>query len=193
MNKLVFFIVVLTLTLAAAMSTLGQAPTAITSKVVVINTAAFFDEKAGITKIIAAAKLVDGDLASKRDEIKKIAGWLDAAEKQLATMRDNVAKGIPIDERAAQVKVDEAERLRREGKYKEDEYNAYGQKRQNDVVGPVFSETMRVLRDFVKTKGYGIVLDAAKDQNGVLLFATEQFDITKEFIAFYNSRPANSP
>lgn len=178
--------------LAAAISSLAQAPTAIASKVVIVNTAAFFDEKAGITKIIAAAKLVDADLASKRDEIKKIGGWLDTAEKELATMRDNVAKGVPIDERAAQAKVDEAERLRREGKYKEDEYNAYGQKRQNEVVGPAYSETIRILRDFVKTKGYGIVLDAAKDQNGILIFATEQFDITKEFIAFCNSRPATS-
>ena len=110
-------------------------------------------------------------------------------EKEVATYRENVGKGIPIDEKAAQAKVAELDRLKLEGKYKEDEFNTYAQRRQAQVVGPEFSAALKSLGDYIKSKGYGIVLDASKDQNGFLIFATEQYDITKDFITFFNTRP----
>lgn len=159
------------------------------SKIVIIDTAAFFNEKSGITKIVAAAKTLSTDLAGRRSEVQALVARIDVLNKEIEVFRSNAAKGIPIDEKTFQTKVDEVERLKREGKYKEDEFNAHAQKRQTEIVGPVYSEVLRTLGEYVKTKDYGIIFDASKDQSGLLIFASEKYDITREFIAYYNARP----
>ena len=162
---------------------------AVTSKIVIVDTAAFFNEKSGITRILTAANSLSNELAPKRTELQQVIARVQQVEKEVAIFRENVAKGIPIDEKAAQAKVEELERLKREGKYKEDEFNTLAQKRQTQVVGPEYSAALKALGDYVKLKGFGLVFDASKDQNGMLLFATEQYDITKEFVTYYNTRP----
>ena len=164
-------------------------PSGATSKIVVVDTAAFFNEKSGITRILAAAKSLSTELTPRRTELQQMIARVQVVEKEVATFRENVAKGIPVDERAAQAKVADLERLKLEGKYKEEDYNAFAQKRQGQVVGPEYSAALKALGDYVKSKGYGIVFDVSKDQDGFLIFATEQFDITRDFITFYNTRP----
>lgn len=170
----------------AAQSTQGAATV---SKIVIIDTAAFFDEKNGITRILAAAKNLSNDLTGKRNELQQMIARVQQVEKEVSTFRDNVAKGIPIDEKAALARTEELDRLKREGKYKEDEFNSLAQKRQSQIVGPEYSAALKTLGEYVKVKGYGIVFDISKDQNGMLIFAAGQYDITKDFIAFYNTRP----
>lgn len=189
MRSSVFILVISFLFLTAANSSFAQVQPAAASKIVVVNTAAFFDEKVGITRIVAASKSLTADLAPKRNELQQMISRIEILKKEIDVLRADSAKGVPINQNAYQVKVDEFERLQREGKYKEDEYNALAQRRQNEIVGPAYSDALRALGEYVKSKAYGIVFDASKDQNGILIFATEQFDITKDFIAFYNSRP----
>jgi Skp family chaperone for outer membrane proteins len=165
-------------------------PTQTTNKIVIVDTASFFDDKTGITKIIAAKKQLDIEVTPKRNELQQLITRTQSLEKDIQNLQANIEKKIPIDEKAAQAKVDELERLRREGKFKEEEYNKFVQRRQTEIVGPPFAEAMRALETYIKSKGYGIVFDASKDQNGFLIFATEQYEITKDFIAFYNARPA---
>lgn len=159
------------------------------SKVVVIDTAAFFDEKSGITRILTAAKNLNIELSPRRNDLQTMLAKIQQLEKEVVVFRDNVAKGIPIDEKTAQAKNEELERLRLEGKYKGDEFNTLAQKRQTQVVGPEYSSALKALGEYSRSKGYSFVFDLAKDQNGLLIFATEQHDITKDFITFYNTRP----
>lgn len=162
------------------------------NKIVVIDTAAFFNEKTGITKIITASRNLSSELAPKRAAVQQIVAKIDALNKELTTFQSNASKGIPVDEKTVQGKVEELDRLKREGKYQEDEFNAFAQKRQNEIVGPVYSEVLKSLGDYVKSKDYGLLFDASKDQSGMLIFASEKFDITKDFITFYNTRPVTA-
>lgn len=186
-----YFIPILLLIFAAILSANAQTqPTAaVASKIVIVDTVAFFNEKSGITRIVTAAKTLSTELTPKRSQYEQTVAKLQQVEKEVTAFRDNVAKGIPIDERAAQAKVDELERLKREGKYQEDDYNNLAQTRQRQIVGPEYSAALKALDEYVRTKGYGMVFDVSKDQNGILIFATEQYNITKDFIAFYNARP----
>ncbi len=185
MKQFVFFgILLATFSVVPAVS-----QTATPSKIVVVDTAAFFSEKGGITRILTASKNLSTELAPKRSELQQMVSRVQQVEREVTTYRENVAKGIPIDEKAAQAKAAEFERLKLEYKYKEDDYNAFAQKRQSQVVGPEFSATLKALGDYIKSKGYGVVFDASKDQNGFLIFVTEQYDITKDFITFFNTRP----
>lgn len=192
-NKLSSLLIALTILHAASVLASAQPATAPPpSKIVIVNTNAFFDEKTGITKIVSARKQVAAELAPERNKVTAILNRIQVLEKEIATLQENAQKNIPIDQTAAQAKVVELERLKREGKYQGDEFNVLAEKRQNEVVGPQFTAALKALGDYIKSKGYGIVFDISKDQAGFLVFATEQYDITKEFIAFYNSRPATA-
>lgn len=192
MKKL--FLIALFLGMFSSAQVYAQAgqPAGTTSKIVVVDTAAFFDEKSGITRILTAAKTLSTELTPKRTDLQQMVSRVQVVEKEVATFRENVGKGIPVDERTAQAKVAELERMKLEYKYKEDDYNSYAQKRQGQVVGPEYSAALKALGEYVKSKGYGIVFDVSKDQNGFLIFATEQFDITRDFITFYNTRPPSA-
>ncbi|MFT3743822.1 MAG: OmpH family outer membrane protein [Pyrinomonadaceae bacterium] len=170
----------------------AQAQAATSSKIVIIDTSVFFNEKLGITKIVAASKTLTAELAPKRSVVEQFVARIDALNKEMAAFQANASKGIPVDEKAAQSKFDELERLKREGKFQEDEYNVYAQKRQSEIVGPVYSEVLKSLGEYVKSKDYGILFDASKDQTGILIYASDKYDITKEFIAFYNARPVTA-
>lgn len=175
------------LLVGAVSGQVASAPSA--AKVVVVKTEAFFDDKAGITSIITASKKVSADLSQKRNDLQQLIARIGVLEKELTTFRDNVDKGLPVDGKTVQAKVDELERLKREGKFQQDEFNALAQKTQNQIVGPVYADVMRTLGDYIKSKGYDIVFDISKDQGGMLIYATVQYDITKDFILFYNARP----
>ena len=162
------------------------------SKIVVVDTSGFFDEKAGITRILTAVKSLNAELLPRRTELQQMISRVQLVEKEVATFRENVAKGIPVDERAAQAKSAELERMKLSYKYKEDDYNSFAQKRQSQVVGPEFAAALKAFGEYVKSKGYRIVFDVSKDQNGFVIFATDQFDITRDFITFYNTRPPSA-
>lgn len=180
------------LLLLASAAVYGQGATPAGSKIVIVDTAAFFNEKTGISRIVTAAKNLNTELAGRRAEVQQIVARVDAVNKELEALQANAVKGIPVDERTFQTKAQELDRLKREGKYKEDDFNAWAQKRQSETVGPVYSDVLRVLGEYVKSRDYGIIFDAAKDQSGLLIYASEKFDITKDFIAFYNARPATT-
>ncbi|NJM52314.1 MAG: OmpH family outer membrane protein [Blastocatellia bacterium] len=188
------FAVALMLTAIFSVPSIAQTaqPNQVTSKIVIVDTSAFFTDKTGITRIINASKQLDSELGPKRNELQQLVTRTQNLEKEIETLQRNVQNKVPVDQKSAQAKVDELERLRREGKFKQDEYNSLVKNRQEQLLGPPYAETMKSLAEYIKTKGFGIVFDVSKDQNGMLIFATEQYDITRDFIAFYNSRPVTA-
>lgn len=194
MKKIHLFAPILMLTVILSVSSFAQTaqPNQAASKIVIVDTSAFFIDKTGITRIINASKQLDSELGPKRNELQQLVTRTQTLEKEIETLQRNVQNKVPVDQKSAQAKVDELERLRREGKFKQDEYNSLVKNRQEQLLGPPYAETMKGLAEYIKTKGFGIVFDVSKDQNGMLIFATEQYDITKDFIAFYNSRPATA-
>jgi len=196
MKRSIFLALTLVFVSALAQSAIAQGATPANpvqpGRIVILDTSAFFDEKAGIVRIVAATKQVNTELAVKRSEVAAIVNRLKGLEAELAVFRANADKGVPFDANVAQTKAAEFERLQREGKYREEEYNALAKKRQNEIVGAQYAAAMQALGDYIKTKGYGLVFDPSKDQGGFLLFATAQYDITKDFIAFYNAKPVTT-
>src|SRR5262249_11035222 len=58
---------------------------------------------------------------------------------------------------------------------------------------PINQDIVKALNDYAKQKGYALILDGAKlEQAGILLGFDEKYDVTKDFITFYNSRPASA-
>jgi Skp family chaperone for outer membrane proteins len=181
--------------LAAVAQTGGATASPNTGKIAVIVTYAFGDEKQGITKYINAEKALNTEFTPIDNEIKAMNTKLEALATEIENLRKLAASNPKaVDEKTAQAKVDEAERLQRDLKFKADNAKINFEKREQAVMGPIMEDIGKALQEFTKKNGYLMLLDAGKlQQAGILLgVGDEKIDVTKDFITFYNSRPAGT-
>ena len=67
-------------------------------KIGVINTNSFGDEKAGITKFIAAFNALDKEFAPVQMELETLAKRLNDLRKEIETLQNQAASGkVPVD------------------------------------------------------------------------------------------------
>jgi Skp family chaperone for outer membrane proteins len=159
-------------------------------RVAVINSYAFGDEKSGIVKYVNAVKSVNTEFAPLQTEINTMSTRLEALAKEIDTLRGQVGK-VPVDERALQTKIDTASQLQRDIKFKQEDGKARFDRRLQTVLGPVLEDVGKALREYAKQKSYAVIFDIAKDEAGLLIvIGDESVDVTRDFITFYNARPA---
>lgn len=197
MKTIRLFAVAMFLTALFALSAVAQTGAANPNagKIAVVVTYNFGDEKAGITKYINAQKALETEFTPIDNELKQMNTKLEALANDIENLK-KLATSNPkaFDEKAAQAKVDEAEKLQRDLKFKADNAKINYEKRQQVVMGPIMQDIGKALQDFTKQKGYLMLLDAGKlEEAGILLgVGDEKVDVTKEFITFYNARPAGT-
>ncbi len=175
-----------------AVSAFAQAPT--TGKVGLVNTLAF-DDKDGIAKYISAISSIEIEFKPKNDELVTLGNKGQALQKELQNYQDMAAKGtkIPISDADLQKKADELEKIGVDIKRKQEDAKNQYQRRYQIVVGPIYQDIMKAMQDFTKQKGFAVILDGAKlEEAGILIGFDDKYDVTKEFITFYNARPATT-
>lgn len=189
MKTIRLFTISLFLTAVCALASFAQ-----TTKVAVINTSAFGYEKEGVTKYINAVNALNNEFKPLNDELKAMNTKLQTLANDIENLKKLAASNPKaFDEKAAQAKVDEAERLQRDLKFKQEEGSARFEKRKQAVLGPIMQDIMKAVQEFSKQKAYAMVLDVTRlDESGILLGLDEKADITKEFITYYNARPATT-
>lgn len=164
-------------------------------KIVVINILAFDDEKAGITKYVNAMNTLDGEFKPVQTELQTMQTKLQNLANEIDKLR-NANPAVPQANSAAtlQAKIDEAQNLDRDLKRKQEDAKAKFEKRQQQVLGPVMSDIYKAMQDFATKNGYAMILDAAQldSQRLILAFDPAKADVTKEFISYYNTRPAGT-
>lgn len=159
-------------------------------RIVVINSFAFGDEKAGITKYVAAVKQINAEVAPMQKEIETMSSKLSALAKEIESVRSQTISGTPINETTLRTKVDEAEKLQLDIKRKQEDGKVRLEKRQLALLGPVMQEIGKSLQVFAREKGYALILDIAKDEAGILAaIGDEKTVVTAEFITYFNARP----
>lgn len=200
MKTIRLFAVAMFLTAIFALSAFAQtgAANANAGKIAVVVTYAFGgDDKGagGITKYINAQKALDGEFTAIDNELKTMNTKLEALANEIENLK-KLATSNPkaVDPNTAQAKVDEAEKLQRDLKFKSDNAKISYEKRQQAIMGPVMEDIGKALQEFTKKNGYLMLLDAGKLQEAGILIGVgdEKIDVTKEFIAFYNARPAGT-
>lgn len=108
--------------------------------------------------------------------------------------QDIVSKGgkVPIAEADIQKKLESLDKMQREYKFKEEDAKARFERRRQVVLGPILQDIGNAIQEFTKKNGYVLIIDLAKDQTGIILGLDEAADVTKQFIVFYNARPATT-
>ena len=173
-----------------AVSAFGQAA-APAGKIGWIDTGMFADEKQGVTKYNNAIKALDTEMRPKVTELQGIQTRIQNIAAELQKINSNPT--VPVDPKVVAQKQEEGQGLQRSFEFKKKEYDATLEKRSSEVLGPVSADISRAIQDYAKQKGYAVVLDiAALANNGAILALDASANITKDFIAFYNARPATT-
>lgn len=155
-----------------------------TSKMAVIYTDTFLDQKNGIAKFNSVLTKLNGEFQKLKDEINGMQTRAQTLEGEITKLRDAPA-GTPIDQRSLQAKIDQLEQLKKDTQRKaEDAQVAYNRRRQ-ELFTPLQDEIGKALETFAKSRGINVILDGAQIP---LLYAAESIDITRAFIADFNSK-----
>ncbi|MEO6587974.1 MAG: OmpH family outer membrane protein, partial [Pyrinomonadaceae bacterium] len=119
---------------------------------------------------------------------------IQTLQTEIQNLQKQIKDGkVPVDEKSANAKAEEYDKLTREYKFKEDDAKARFTRREQVVMSPVRQDIGKAIQDFATKNGYLLILDAAKlDSAGLILALDQKSDITKEFITFYNTRPASA-
>ena len=180
-----------------SISAFGQVPAATaTGKIGLVNVNAFAEDKAGagITKFKNALSSLDPEFKKLNDELNTKRTRYQTLAASIQQAQQPKPAGVPVGAPAnLAANVEEAQNLEIDIKrLEEDGKRRYGLRYQQ-VVGPVFNDILKALNDYAKQKGYAIILDGAKlEEAGILMGFDDKYDVTKDFIVFYNARPAGT-
>jgi Skp family chaperone for outer membrane proteins len=160
------------------------------ARIGLINTDAFLDDKpgAGIPKLKTAFNSLNAEFKSVNDELTTLTTQYQQKVDEYNKLKNSAVPAGDLDAKASAI-----QDLETSIKRKQEDAKSRYDKRQDVVVGPVYQDIGKALNDYAKTKGFAMILDGVKlEQAGVLLGFDDKYDITKDFITFYNARPATA-
>lgn len=161
-------------------------------KIGLIDSGMFANEKEGITRYVNAMKQLGTEMKPSETELITMQNKLQTLADQIAALQKTPST-VPTAAKDIQSKQDEGQRIQREFDFKKKEYDARVEKRGNELLGPIQADIGKAIQDYATQKGFTIVLDIDKlAQSGSLLAMDSKAEITKEFILFFNSKPATA-
>ena len=185
-----FFVIIASLIFSAALPVKSSAQSVAPGrKIAVVDTRVFLDNKNGIKKYVDAINAVNIEFKPAAAELDAMALKVKNLQKELETMQEQAQKGVQVNQATFTAKLDEYTKLSREYRFKVQDNDAKYNSRQVALVFPVQRDISIALQEFTKKNGFVLLLDISKDRAG-LFVSWNPVDVTKEFIAFYNARPA---
>ena len=152
-------------------------------KVAVIFSAAFQDQKQGIAKFGVLLTKLNGEFQKTQDE-------LNATAKTIQTLQDEITKlqgsAAPVDPKTVQAKIDQLDQMKKDYQRRGEDGQAAYQRRRQEIFGPLQEDVGKALDAYAKSRGITLVIDGSQVEG--VLYAAETIDITRAFIADYNSK-----
>jgi len=159
------------------------------SKIALIDTSMFGDEKSGIFRYIDAAKSVQAEFQTRTNELQNIQNRLEALVTEIQTL----SKAPVVDQKTIQAKRQQGATLQNEFKTKKDRLDEDVSKRAEQVIAPISSLIGQAMDQFARQRGITMTLDTSKLLPAILT-AVPSMDLTLAFIADFNSKnPRTGP
>lgn len=150
------------------------------SKVALIDSSAFADEKQGIAKFVSALKRVNAEFQPRQTELQNL-------QQQIEKAKSDLQKAAPVqDAKVTQQQQDRIAVMETDFKRKGEDAQAAFNKRLEEVLGPIYEDIGKALDGFAKARGITLILDVTKVQG--IVSASDAMDITRAFIAEFNSK-----
>lgn len=162
---------------AATPATPANRPAAAPANIAVIDSAAFSDEKAGITRVMAAMKAIETKFQPLRTELRGM-------QDRLTTMRADIEKKRTIqDQRMTAQQIEAADQLELSMKRKAEDARASYQKESLAALEPLQKDIANALTAYSQSKGISLLIDLNRVP---VIYAAPTLDVTKDFITDYN-------
>jgi len=159
------------------------------SRIALIDTTVFEDEKKGIWRYVDAVKAVQAPFAARNQELVSLQGRINALVEDIRKLR---AAPTP-DVRAIQAKQEEGTRLQQDWNTKKQRFDEDYTKRVQEVTGPIQEQIGKALDQFARDRGITMTLDLSK-LLPAMLTAVPAVDVTDAFIADFNRKnPRTGP
>jgi len=150
------------------------------TKIALIDSSAFSDEKQGIVRLVNAIKSVNAEFQPRKAE-------LETLNQQIEKATADLQKVAPMQ--TAQLNQQQAERIdqmKKDLQRKTEDAQAAFDKRMQAALSAISDEISVALDAYAKAHGITLVLDVTKFQG--IVSASDSLDITKAFITEFNSK-----
>lgn len=154
-----------------------------TGKVAVIFSAAFQDQKQGIAKFAVLVNKLNSEFQKTQDDLTQTAKTIQALQDEIKKLQGSAA---PVDPKTVQAKVDQLDQMKKDYQRRGEDGQAAYQRRRQEVFAPLQEDVGKALDAYAKARGITLIMDASQLEG--ILFASETIDITRAFIAEYNSK-----
>jgi len=154
------------------------------SKMAVIYTDLFLDQKTGIAKFNSVVTKLNNEFQKTKDELTQMQARATTLESEINKLRE-APEGAPVDQRALQAKIDQLDQLKKDIQRKGEDAQANYNRRRQELFTPLQEEIGKALEAFAKARGINVIIDAAQVP---LLYAADSIDITRAFITEFNSK-----
>jgi Skp family chaperone for outer membrane proteins len=154
------------------------------SKMAVIYTDMFLDQKTGIMKFTSLVTKLNGEFQKPKDELTQMQTRATTLEGEITKLREAPA-GTPIDQRSLQAKIDQLDQLKKDIQRKAEDAQGNYNRRRQELFLPLQEEIGKALEAFAKARGINVIIDG---EQVPLLYAADSIDITRAFITDFNSK-----
>ena len=161
------------------------------SRIALIDTGMFGDEKKGIFLYVDAAKKIQLEFQSRTSELENLGNRLNALATEITKLR----QATVVDQKTIQARQAEGERLQQEATTKKERLDEDVAKRYQQVVSPISNQIGAAMDPFARQRGITMTLDISKLLPAILT-AVPAIDLTQAFIDDFNRshpRPAPTP
>lgn len=158
------------------------------SRIALIDTVMFGDEKNGIFLYVDAAKRVELEFQPRTNELKNLQTRLNTLANEIKTL----LQAKLVDKKTIDAKQAEGERLQQEATTKKERLDEDVTRRYEQVVAPISKQIGTALDQFARQRGITMTLDMSKLLPAILT-AIPAIDLTQTFIDDFNRthpRPA---
>lgn len=183
-----FCLIVVFVLLGAWSSVLAQAPAAPqtsaavpASKIAVIYSADFQDPKNGIARFTAAITKLNGEFQKTQDDLTATAARLRQQQEEITKLQQ-APTATPAQ---VQARIETLDQQKKDYKRRGEDAQAAYQRRRLALLSPLQEEVGKALDVYAKARGITFILDGSQIP---FLYAADNIDITKAFIADYNSK-----
>ncbi len=149
------------------------------SKIAVIYSDAFLDDKTGIARFTTLLNTLNREFQPRQTELQQL-------QQKATTLNDEIEKTRTVaDPRTLQQRADQLETYKVELKRKsEDAQQAYD-KRKREIFGPLQDSIGKALEAFAKQRGITVMIDGSQVP---VVYAADSIDVTRAFINDFNGK-----
>ncbi|HMH44068.1 MAG TPA: OmpH family outer membrane protein [Pyrinomonadaceae bacterium] len=153
------------------------------SRIALIDTTAFGDEKTGIYRYVDAARAIQNEFKTRTDEIQNLENRLTALSNEVEALM----KVTPVNQTVVQAKQQQGQSLQAEYNTKKAKLDEDVGKRYEQSVAPISAQIGAAMDQFAAQRGITMTLDSSKLLPAILT-AIPAIDLTQAFINEFNSK-----